>query len=98
MLEVDRHGHCLHRTGSASPRRSFVTGSGYIDHGLGLVKGYEIEGDDGFVCVCVCVCVCVVICCCVWLLREWGKELFRSLSLLLGFSFFPYGCWFVLNF
>ena len=96
MLEVDRHGHCLHRTGSASPRRSFVTGSGHIGHGLGLVKGYEIEGDDGFVCVCVC--VCVVICCCVWLLREWGKELFRSLSLLLGFSFFPYGCWFVLNF
>ena len=96
MLEVDRHGHCLHRTGSASPRRSFVTGSGHIGHGLGLVKGYEIEGDDGFVCVCVC--VCVVTCCCVRLLREWGKELFRSLSLLLGFSFFPYGCWFVLNF
>ena len=75
MLEVDRHGHRFHCTGSASPHRSFVIGSGHIGHGLGLVKGYKIEGDDGFVCVCV------VTCCCVRLLREWGKELFRSLSL-----------------
>ena len=81
MLEVDRHGHCLHRTGSASPRRSFVTGSGHIDHGLGLVKGYEIEGDDGFVCVCVCVCCYLLLCSVAKRVGKRTNQITHSLSL-----------------
>ena len=67
-LEVDRHVHRLHHTGPASPCQSSVAWSRHVGYGTGLVKGYEIEGADGFFV-------------CVWLLREWGKEPLRSLSL-----------------
>ena len=86
-LEVDRHVHRLHCTRPASPHRSSVARSRHVGHRSGLVKGYEIEGDDDFFFFFLCV----------WLLREWGKEPIRSLSLWPGFVF-PCGCWFVLNF
>ena len=50
-LEVDRHVHHLHRTGLASPCQSSVAWSRHVGYGTGLVKGYKIEGADGFFCV-----------------------------------------------
>ena len=52
-LEVDRHMHHLHRLHRmrpASPHQSFVARSRHVGHRSGLVKGYEIEGDDDFLC------------------------------------------------
>ena len=50
-LKVDRHMHRLHHTGPASPHQISIAKSKHVGHRSGLVKGYEIEGDDYFFCV-----------------------------------------------
>ena len=52
-LEVDRHMHRLHRTSPASLHQNSVARSRHVGHKSGLVKGYEIEGDDDFFFVCL---------------------------------------------
>ena len=84
-LEVDRHVHRLHRTGLASPCQSSVAWSRHVGYGLcWSSKGLRNWRSWWFFL-------------CVWLLRDWGKEPFKSLSFLPQF-FFPCGCWFVLKF
>ena len=77
-LEVDWHVHRLHCMGPASPRWSSVARSRHVGHKLRLVKGYKIEGDDGFF-------VCLVA-------KRVGKRIIQiTLSLSNLGLFFPVG-------